>query len=239
MLLSDDTVSSYLDKNFILAWNTIRPAPKVSIDFGNGHTLERTLKGNTCFYVLRPDGKVVDALPGVYLPEAFLAELEASLTLIDLPEADILSHHSQTPLELGNGPMGTTLSKLPVQAPLIRALEPTTVSKAALQSPLLAGLDSATPSPAGEIVDLSALPLSADEIAPYLPGEGDLGERALRADSASSLAVLRPAIHQWLGDQDQLKTPAEVRGPIFKDILKVDIDDPYLGLKVEGIPGTD
>ena len=34
----------------------MRPAPKVTIDFGNGHTLERTLKGNTIFYVMRADG---------------------------------------------------------------------------------------------------------------------------------------------------------------------------------------
>ena len=244
MLLSDANVSRFLEQNFVLYWNTVRPAPKVTIDFGNGHTLERTLKGNTIFYVLRPDGRVVDAVPGVYLPDAFQAQLTESLELLALSDEQVLDRH-----RLAGGLIldpssasATTLSKAPVQGPLVRALGPTTVSKAALQAPLVAGLDGLQPAPStnGGIVDVSALPLTTAELeSAYLPGQGSLAERALKADSESSVSVLRPAVHRWFAEQSSLPTPEQCRTPIYKGILKVDIDDPYLGLKDEGMPGPE
>ena len=244
MLLSDANVSRFLDENFVLYWNTVRPAPKVTIDFGNGHTLERTLKGNTIFYVLRPDGEVVDAVPGVYLPDAFQTELNQSLELLALSDEQVLDRHRAAAADAIRDPSDaarlTTLSKAPLQAPLVHALEPTTVSKAALQAPLVAGLDGLQPAPAEGIVDVSALPLTTAELeTAYLPGQGSLPERALKADSESSVNVLRPAVHRWFAALSSLPTPEQCRMPIYKDILKVDIDDPYLGLKVEGMPGTE
>lgn len=245
MLLSDANVSRFLDENFVLYWNAVRPAPKVTIDFGNGHTLERTLKGNTIFYVLRPDGRVVDAVPGVYLPDAFQAQLEQSLEMLALDDEQVLDRPRLAAglvLDPSNAARLTTLSKAPVQGPLVRALEPTTVSKAVMQGPLVAGLDGLqpTPPPPEGIVDVSALPLTTAEIeTAYLPGQGSLAERALKADSESSVNVLRPAVHRWFSELSSLPTPEQCRSPIYKDILKVDIDDPYLGLKVEGMPGTE
>lgn len=242
VLLSDAIVSSYLDENFILYWNCIRPAPKVTIDFGNGQVLERTLKGNTIFYVLRADGRVVDALPGVYLPEAFLAQLSESLALVRLTDGEALERHRMAGgVVLATGPdLATTVSKGAVESPLVRAVEPTTVSKAALQGPLVAGLEGLQPLPEGEgILDVSALPLTTAELeSAYLPGDGSLAERALKADSQSSVGVLRPAVHRWFAGLDTLRTPEQCRTSLYKDVLKVDIDDPYLGLKVEGMPGT-
>ena len=64
-----------LQDRYVLCWQSVRDVPKVTIDFGGGKVLERTLKGNTAFYLCRPDGRVVDILPGVYTPEDFLSEL--------------------------------------------------------------------------------------------------------------------------------------------------------------------
>jgi hypothetical protein len=49
--------------------------PKVTIDFGDGRKLERTLTGNSIHYVLDSEGRVIDALPGLYGPQAFLRVL--------------------------------------------------------------------------------------------------------------------------------------------------------------------
>jgi hypothetical protein len=249
VLLSDAKVSSFLAEHFVLYWSTVRPAPKVTIDFGNGHLLERTLKGNTIFYVVRSDGRVVDAVPGVYLPDAFLSELNQSLELLALSDAEVLERHATEAVTLRFQAVGmnsasavATLSKAPVQGPLIRAIEPTTVSKAVLQSPMIAGLEDPHPATTEtpSIVDVSSLPLTTDELEEaYLPGPGTLAERALKADSESSVKVLRPAVHRWFAERSNLPAPADCRSPIYKDILKVDIDDPYLGLKVDGMPGTD
>jgi len=75
-LYSNADISKALSERFILHWKSVRPVPKVTIDFGDGRKLERTLTGNSIHYVLDSDGRVIDALPGLYGPTAFLRELE-------------------------------------------------------------------------------------------------------------------------------------------------------------------
>lgn len=224
MLLSDAKVAQYLSENFVLCWNSVRPAPKVSIDFGNGKVLERTIKGNTTFHVCLPDGRVVDSLPGVYKPDDFLTELKQSLELTRLSEQEILQRHREPQLAQASPNLREAIGKGVIEAPLVLSIEPTAVPK--LEAP-------------GEIVDVSAIGATREDFEDrYLPGEGTLAERALEADSKSSLDVLRPAIHEWFAGLSALPQVSVARRPIYKDILKVDIDDPYLGLKVEGMPGT-
>jgi hypothetical protein len=75
VLYSNAEVSKMLRERFILHWQSERPAPRVTIDFGDGRKLERTLTGNSIHYVLDADGQVIDALPGLYAPAAFLRSL--------------------------------------------------------------------------------------------------------------------------------------------------------------------
>src|SRR5581483_3832327 len=69
-------VSQYLREHFILHWQSVRPVPKITIDFGDGRRIERTITGNSAHYILDPDGELVDALPGLYGPKAFLTQLK-------------------------------------------------------------------------------------------------------------------------------------------------------------------
>ncbi|MBX7222779.1 MAG: thioredoxin family protein [Blastocatellia bacterium] len=78
ILYSNPEVARYLRENYILHWKSVRPVPKVTIDFGDGRKLERTLTGNSIHYVLNAEGQVVDALPGLYGPQAFLRELQSN-----------------------------------------------------------------------------------------------------------------------------------------------------------------
>jgi len=75
-LYANEEVSKILQDRFILHWQSVRPVPKVTVDFGDGRKLERTLTGNSIHYVLDSDGRVIDALPGLYGPKAFLRGLE-------------------------------------------------------------------------------------------------------------------------------------------------------------------
>ena len=75
-LYANEAVSKVLRDRFILHWESVRPVPKVTIDFGDGRKLERTLTGNSIHYVLDSDGRVIDALPGLYGPQAFLRGLD-------------------------------------------------------------------------------------------------------------------------------------------------------------------
>src|ERR1700749_421540 len=45
---------------FVLHWQSLRPVPKVTIDFGDVRALVRTITGNSLHAVLRSDGAPVD-----------------------------------------------------------------------------------------------------------------------------------------------------------------------------------
>jgi hypothetical protein len=78
-LYANEEISGFLREHFILHWQSVRPVPKVTIDFGDGRKLERTLTGNSIHYILTPNGEVVDALPGLYGPKAFLEQITEGL----------------------------------------------------------------------------------------------------------------------------------------------------------------
>lgn len=78
ILYPNAEISKFLNENYILHWKSVRPAPKVTIDFGDGRKIERTLTGNSIHYTLGADGNIIDALPGLYSPQAFLKFLSES-----------------------------------------------------------------------------------------------------------------------------------------------------------------
>src|SRR5215204_4312879 len=91
LLYSNADVSKYLRENYVLHWKSVRPAPRVTIDFGDGRKIERTLTGNSIHYILDKEGAIIDAVPGLYSPPVFLDYLtgarETARTTGALPEA--------------------------------------------------------------------------------------------------------------------------------------------------------
>jgi hypothetical protein len=81
VLYANADVSKYLREHFILHWKSVRPAPRVTIDFGDGRKLERTLTGNSIHYILDSNGLPVDALPGLYGPASFVRGLQQAEAL--------------------------------------------------------------------------------------------------------------------------------------------------------------
>jgi hypothetical protein len=101
-LYANEEVSKVLRDRFILHWESVRPVPKVTIDFGDGRKLERTLTGNSIHYVLDSEGRVIDALPGLYGPKAFLRGLEQAADVVtsvkafdDAPRTAALRNYHQ------------------------------------------------------------------------------------------------------------------------------------------------
>lgn len=74
-LYADPQIAEALRERFILHWMSVRPAPRITVDFGDGRKLERTITGNSIHYVLAGDGRPIDGLPGLHGPKAFLAWL--------------------------------------------------------------------------------------------------------------------------------------------------------------------
>ena len=81
VLYANAEVSKALRERFVLHWRSMRPVPKVTIDFGDGRRIERTITGNSMHVVLDEAGRPVDAIPGLYGPAAFLRALAASEAL--------------------------------------------------------------------------------------------------------------------------------------------------------------
>src|SRR5262249_58518890 len=75
LLYPEPRINLILRGEFVLHWQSIRPVPKVTIDFGDGRRVERTLTGNSVHLVLGPDGRPVDALPGLMSPDVFVYQL--------------------------------------------------------------------------------------------------------------------------------------------------------------------
>ena len=71
VLYSNADVSKYLREHYVLHWQSVRPVPKVTIDYGDGRKLERTLTGNSIHYILDAEERPIDAIPGLYGPLAF------------------------------------------------------------------------------------------------------------------------------------------------------------------------
>lgn len=91
-LYANRDVSAMLRERFVLHWKTVRQVPRITIDFGDGRKLQNTITGNSIHYVLDPDGRLIEAVPGLYGPQAFMRILEDAARLAEdcatLPETE-------------------------------------------------------------------------------------------------------------------------------------------------------
>lgn len=88
MLFSDKSVAEYINAHCEPSWKSLRPVPLVSIDFGNGVKVNRTLNGNIATFICTTDGTVVDVIAGMHTPENYLQRLQLAVKLAsNLPDA--------------------------------------------------------------------------------------------------------------------------------------------------------
>jgi hypothetical protein len=79
---------------------------------------------------------------------------------------------------------------------------------------------------------LAAAPLVATEPqeTPKLPAKEDVASwKELAEDTRLNETTRRRQIHDLLADAGMVQ-PAKVTRPIYKEVLRADLDDPYLGL---------
>jgi hypothetical protein len=67
-----------LANHFVLHWQSVRAVPIVTIDFGDGRQIKRTITGNSLHMVLDSQGRAVDVLPGLYSAASFVKSLQTS-----------------------------------------------------------------------------------------------------------------------------------------------------------------
>jgi hypothetical protein len=240
VLLSDPEVAAYLKDQVVPAWETVREVPKLTLDFGNGKKITRTLAGNTSILLCTADGKVMDAFPGVYTPADFLRELKASLAASKDPQ-QLLAWHVKEGLSapVPRQAMSFTMGKAVIEAPLLQALN-------MKETPFEPAPETETPDSAKRIfsryammlADLSKSPASRGSVLRTigLPRNAT-PQQIVAMDSRNNVRAVRPAVHLWLATLDKLPTPEEAKNVMFKQLLHIPIDDPYLGLG-DTLPGT-
>jgi hypothetical protein len=250
VLLSDKETASFIEENFVPSWEMIREVPKVTIDFGNGKVLQRTLAGNTVLYVCTPEGQVVDALPGIYTPEDFKKIVEPSLGLASKQFSEVRSHHEKPASQ--TNPARLSGAKAMMESPLLRMLQTagmrtTTNRPKADEKALLEEISKDSRKRflyiAERMEDISKSPSTLAYVTKRLGGteklnREDLGAFAIKADSYNNTHEVRLVVHTWFAGLQNWVTPAEAKEDMFVRLLHIDYNDPYLGLDDVALPGT-
>lgn len=229
----------------IPAWEMVREVPKIEIDLGDGKKVRRTVRGNAVMYLLDPDGRVVDAYPGVYTADDFLPMARESIrTLVGEGSADVLAYHR----ERGAVPPPTrvTTGKMMMESPVLDLIGAEAIPGAA--TPGEPGMDPERRkflAAAARVTDASLTPMpSSLAVRSALgsdPGSLDstsVAQEIMKRDSQTNVRRVRPVVHLYFASLKDLPTPLEARDAILETILKIPYKDPYFGLRDVMLPGT-
>jgi hypothetical protein len=93
LLYPNPAVHRILRDHFVLHWQSVRPVPRVTIDFGNGKTIVKTLTGNSAHVVLDAAGRPVDALPGLFSADVFAQLLARAHAMAMAPRTELAAMH--------------------------------------------------------------------------------------------------------------------------------------------------
>lgn len=137
----------------------------------------------------------------------------------------------------------------------------TTAGKSMVESPILAGTGIETEAPpekpkadqnsirksfdayAKSIEDVSKKPALASTIAvrfkidPNATPE-EKARQLIELDSRTNILQVRPGVLFYLSSLEKGVKPSELKRVFFRDLLHINIDDPYLGLHDVAMPGT-
>lgn len=206
---------------YVLHWSSERPAPHVTIDMGDGRTLERTITGNSIHYVLDASGHVIDAIAGLHAPDDFVRRLEVARGIAercgvrDAGRACVATEHQQllaetqrewtTIVATSRGLPdwdGLLALDTPTQAapPAVVAM-PLTVGKMAIEMPMLRliGAASSTPPPA-PIAWASVAPLAYGPAYDEVLSEPSRSLARLKSGRVDDDALLRATYDRAVAD---------------------------------------
>ena len=210
-MFSNNDISNFVNQNFVSAWESVRDVPTISIDFGQGKKLTRTLNGNIATYVCTADGKILDVLPGLYEPEAFkdrLQQLELLYQYISTKSESaqssaLIAYHQKQQSLLSQGKAPARFVKTEEGIKLVDGIP---------------GESWVKPLAVGEGESKGKLP--KEDLATW---------DKLTADVRFNETQMRKAVHEKLASRN-IARPTEISHWLYKNVLHADIDDPYLGL---------
>ncbi len=205
MLFSQPDVAAFLSDRFECAWESVRPVPRLTIDFGDGRRLERTLRGNIATYVCTSEAETIDLVAGLMDGREYMLSLRDSLRLFE-------SLRGRTREE---------------------RLSAVSLTHGLLATPSLVP---------GATADARPVPFGASKFRVE-----NVLERSLVAETAPDAGglVLDTRFAQEQGHRlarsflsaRALESPASLTRDVYRELLHVELDDPYLGLAPDVLGG--
>ena len=223
-----------MSEEFECAWESVRPVPRVMIDFGDGRSLERTLHGNVVTYFCTSDGRVFDLLPGIVDAREFSWRMGRAQTLYYGRPPARRDERLIPPLSVGQ--MGVSISQVSNGRASIERLQERATSfheflrdRDRQDAPRL---DPALQDPAFTSKFRVEREID-DRLGPLLSSPD---RASLDLDTQTARRALYPLASQvWL--ERPLTRPAEITNEVYLRVLGVDLDDPYLGLAPDVLGG--
>ena len=244
-LFLDPEFKALVTKDVIPAWEMVRAVPHIEIDLGDGKKITRTVRGNAVMYLCTPDGKVLDAYPGVYTSKDFMPMVRESLAKLAKSDGkEIIAYHKAHGRIVR--PLQMTYGKMFVESPTLDFIGANRITGSV--TPIVKNIR-----PAERDFLLSAQGLRDMSLTPMIPGEivytvagrpkgdispNDMAQSILDSDSHNNVENVRAVVHLYFASLEKLPTPHEARDAILQTILKIPYKDPYFGLKDVLLPGT-
>ena len=260
VLYPNREIASYLRDHFVLYWTSERPVPTVTIDFGDGRVLHRTITGNSIHYLLDETGRPLDALPGLYAPKAFLAQLREMTWLYDqwshAPAIDreerLRTYHAMRIRSAAETKADAAVRRARLQQPAYAwETSALAISKSggeeAMFGKISFGMNSIVrsaksiaelvmPGDDFSAIDDNALALIREKRAPLRESPESFARviesfrRSLTADTLQNEYVLRPQIHRMFFDAPRPQF-ASLNARIYAEVFRTPAEDPWLGLR--------
>lgn len=213
MLYPDPRVNAILRERFVLHWQSVRPVPIITIDFGGGKKLTQTITGNSVHLVLDAMGRPVDALPGLMRAEVFARQLLAAHELACAPRRQLAERHRQLLMTAAAQPMPLPYAAPPPGMPW--------------QQP--PGMPPGPPAFESRAFGASRIAMSKHLVeAPLL---GAITRSPLDADTEQNLALHQRIHEEFAGGTTWAGLDGFVEW-IYAELFAMPLGDPALGLDV-------
>lgn len=243
-LYPNASVRSLLTSQFVLHWQSVRAVPIITIDFGDGRQIRRTITGNSLHLVLDDQGRTIDVLPGLYTAEAFGRELRHSRNAAERLaglngdkfrqlraefHADRLRDDTRTWAE------HCLTAKLPASLAMGVDHQPEVWTKVAAGAAAQPILDA----PAVEAVVKRGPPLA--EVAGNRAFSKSIAEmpamalirnvsRIMNEDSVRNEYFLHARIHDWFATEPAVPERDALVARVYSELFLSPLDDPWYGL---------
>jgi hypothetical protein len=241
VLYPDPAVSAALRERFVLHWRSMRPVPKVTIDFGDGRVLERPVTGNSAHLVLDPRGRVVDAIPGLLGAAAFLRTLErgeaiakATADLQDAPRTERLAtmhREDLAALDAAWSADATAIGRPDARPEVLEDGE--AWAKIAERHRMDAHLSLHSVAVVREktnAVDVDRRTVSKSGIEAPLVRLLRRLEGGIALDSVRNEQRMHRVVHRWFEAKSVAPTPQPLAERLYADVFLTPTSDPWLGL---------